>query len=446
MRVTGYSSNYNLSRAVVATSGMEEVVKCWSAQARDKFGFFVAAQPAVRAASSSTRRASPRRGVSPALSRRGNSPRRSPGRARSLAKERRGASRGKDRNRKEDREKDLRMKSPPLGPDRRKDSAAEINRGKNRERSPILRREDRQDDERRGGGREDRREDLKKREEEGKARRDKDWEERRGGKGGARGSSRGGNTIDDSRDLKFERSIDLKEELRRERIMREGSPLGGPRRGRGGRGMGRGGGRVELEEGWRNRNFQRSRSRDRQMASTSSGTKGESYENGSKGKVGERREEESGKVETEDNSKEETEALAEDFSDFGDSDDDILNQEDDSKDDVKEGDSKTSSRSGSPRGGIGRRKRGDQGVLDVLGKKGEEEEEEIVKGEQEAVVKSNARLADALGADWSVLLKPKEERKEREEGAARKRWSGAEIFRRIGLSKVDIVDNVNLTL
>ena len=92
---------------------------------------------------------------------------------RSLAKERRGASRGKDRNRKEDREKDLRMKSPPLGPDRRKDSAAEINRGKNRERSPILRREERQDDERRGGGREDRREDLKKREEEGKARRDK---------------------------------------------------------------------------------------------------------------------------------------------------------------------------------------------------------------------------------------------------------------------------------
>ena len=171
MRVTGYSSNYNLSRAVVATSGMEEVVKCWSAQARDKFGFFVAAQPAVlpdkekekspskkrsssrgskrrsgsrgskrkeerrredlavggragekrreksrerRAASPSTRRASPRRGVSPALSRRGNSPRRSPGRARSLAKERRGGSRGKDRNRKEDREKDLRMKSPPL--------------------------------------------------------------------------------------------------------------------------------------------------------------------------------------------------------------------------------------------------------------------------------------------------------------------------------------------
>merc|ERR1712012_1061141 len=117
-----------------------------------------------------------------------------------------------------------------------------------------------------------------------------------------------------------------------------------------------------------------------------------------------------------------------------------MGQEDDSKDDVKEGDSKTSSRSGSPRGGIGRRKRGDQGVLDVLGKKGEEEEEETVKGEQEAVVESNARLADALGADWSVLLKPKEERKEREEGAARKRWSGAEIFRRIGLSKVDIVD------
>ena len=32
MRVTGYSSNYNPRRAVVATSGMEEVVKFWSAQ------------------------------------------------------------------------------------------------------------------------------------------------------------------------------------------------------------------------------------------------------------------------------------------------------------------------------------------------------------------------------------------------------------------------------
>ena len=190
---------------------------------------------------------------------------------------------------------------------------------------------------------------------------------------------------------------------------------------------------MELEEGWRNRNIQRSRSGDRQLAGTSSGTgvKIEPYENASKGKSGEKREENTGKSEMENNSKEEPEALAEDFSDFGDSDDDILNQEEDSKDDGK--DSKTSSRSGSPRGGIGRRKRADQGVLEVLGEKGEEAEE--VKGEQEALVESNARLADALGADWSVLLKPREER--REEGAARKRWSGAEIFRRIGLSKVD---------
>jgi len=187
-----------------------------------------------------------------------------------------------------------------------------------------------------------------------------------------------------------------------------------------------------LEEGWRNRNLQRSRSGDRQLAGSSSsgtGVKMEPYENASKGKSGEKREDNTGKSEMENSSKEEPEALAEDFSDFGDSDDDILNQEEDSKDEGK--DSKTSSRSGSPRGGIGRRKRADQGVLEVLGEKGEEAEE--VKGEQEALVESNARLADALGADWSVLLKPREER--REEGAARKRWSGAEIFQRIGLSK-----------
>ena len=100
----------------------------------------------------------------------------------------------------------MRIKSPQPGPDRRKDSAAEINRGKNRERSPLLRREERvqQDEERRGSGREDRRDDLKKREEEGK-RREKDWDERRGAKGGIRGGARGGNMLDDSRDLKFER-------------------------------------------------------------------------------------------------------------------------------------------------------------------------------------------------------------------------------------------------
>ena len=214
--------------------------------------------------------------------------------------------------------------------------------------------------------------------------------------------------------------------------MRETSPSGGPRRGRGGRGMGRGNGRVELEEGWRNRNIQRSRSGDRQLAGTSSGVKMEPYDSASKSKGGDKREEDTGKTEMENTPKEEPEALAEDFSDFGDSDDDILNQEEDSKDEGK--DSKTSSRSGSPRGGIGRRKRGDQGVLEVLGEKGEEAEEEV-KGEQEALVESNARLADALGADWSVLLKPREEK--REEGAARKRWSGAEIFQRIGLSKVN---------
>ena len=214
--------------------------------------------------------------------------------------------------------------------------------------------------------------------------------------------------------------------------MRETSPSGGARRGRGGRGMGRGGnGRVELEEGWRNRNIQRSRSGDRQLAGN---VKMEPYDNASKSKGGEKREEDTGKTEMESNSKEEPEALAEDFSDFGDSDDDILNQEEDSKDEGK--DSKTSSRSGSPlRGGLGRRKRGDQGVLEVLEKEKGEEAEEEVKGEEEALVESNARLADALGADWSVLLKPREER--REEGAARKRWSGAEIFQRIGLSKVN---------
>lgn len=54
--------------------------------------------------------------------------------------------------------------------------------------------------------------------------------------------------------------------------------------------------------------------------------------------------------------------------------------------------------------------------------------------ESEETIKSNAKLADALGADWSQLI-PKEKPQLEETGDARKRWSFAEIIRRVGLSK-----------
>ena len=189
--------------------------------------------------------------------------------------------------------------------------------------------------------------------------------------------------------------------------------------------MGRGG-RVELEEGWRNRRRSRSGERPSEAKVQQVQQVQEPMEMLKSARSADRRaEEEEAAAREAEQGKEEAEALAEDFSDFGDSDEDILNQEEDHKEEgrVEEG---ASSRGASPRG---RKRR--EGVLEGLG--GGEEE----KGEQEEVVASNARLADALGADWSLLMKPKGEKaREVVEGAARKRWSGASIFARIGLSQV----------
>ena len=178
----------------------------------------------------------------------------------------------------------------------------------------------------------------------------------------------------------------MKDEMRRERMAREGSPRRGGGR-EGGRGGGRGmmrGGRVELEEGWRNR------PRSPLLPPSAGGgeVKLEPLDS-VKGGGSREAEEEEAMVKTEGPAsggvKEEPEALAEDFSDFGDSDDDILNQEDDSKEDVKgEVSSRPSSRGTSPRV---RKRRGDGGLEGVLGV----EEAGQEKGEAEELVKSNAR-------------------------------------------------------
>lgn len=121
------------------------------------------------------------------------------------------------------------------------------------------------------------------------------------------------------------------------------------------------------------------------------------------------------------------EDLAEDFSDFGDSDDDILNQEEsDSREggEVRDSDSRpTSGLSGKER-----KKDGDLGEFD------RDEATVSSANESEETLKTNARLADALGADWSQLLQ-KESPRVAERGDARKRWSLAEIIRRVGLSQ-----------
>ena len=131
------------------------------------------------------------------------------------------------------------------------------------------------------------------------------------------------------------------------------------------------------------------------------------------------------------NTKDDAEFLAEDFSDFGETDDEILNQEEtDSREggELRDGDSRPSSRLSQKEG---KRREGRDGVLADI------ETEDTNAGsanESEETIKTNAKVADALGADWSQLI-PKEKVKQEETGDARKRWSMAEIIKRIGLSK-----------
>ena len=113
------------------------------------------------------------------------------------------------------------------------------------------------------------------------------------------------------------------------------------------------------------------------------------------------------------------EDLAEDFSDFGDSDDDILNQEESDSRDLK--DSRPSSRLSQS-----------DDKKDDLDEFNDSNISSV--NESEETLKTNARVADALGADWSQLLS-KEKTPSSTPGDARKRWTLPEIIKRVGLSK-----------
>ena len=130
--------------------------------------------------------------------------------------------------------------------------------------------------------------------------------------------------------------------------------------------------------------------------------------------------------------RDDNEDLAEDFSDFGDSDDDILNQEEsDSREggELQNPDSRSTSRLSLKNDSEQKTETGDMADFD----RGDDTNLTSAN-ESEDTVKSNARLADALGADWSQLLQ-KENTKLPETGDARKRWSLAEIIRRNGLNQ-----------
>ena len=129
-------------------------------------------------------------------------------------------------------------------------------------------------------------------------------------------------------------------------------------------------------------------------------------------------------------SREEPVLSAEDFSDFGDSDDDILNQEED------EAGESAGAGPGSRPGTPGSPAAGRDGVLaDLQSDLGEA----AVDTEKEETVRSNARLADALGANWAELLGDKKDSQAGDtaavQGEARRRWTLPEVVRRTGLSR-----------
>jgi len=118
------------------------------------------------------------------------------------------------------------------------------------------------------------------------------------------------------------------------------------------------------------------------------------------------------------------EKIADDFSDFGESDDEILNQEED----------EVSERTGSRQSN---QSQGDKDDKDVLGQLGEGGDEDKMEGDDKGpeIGRENEKIADLLGVDWSQLMEQQDNRTSVQTGVARRNWTAPQIFRRIGLSK-----------
>lgn len=137
-----------------------------------------------------------------------------------------------------------------------------------------------------------------------------------------------------------------------------------------------------------------------------------------------------------DSSKDEHLNAAEEFSDFGESDDEILNQEEAAKANVEEETSeKLDIEKESDCDDEAALEEIDHDDSDVKAKESDllegisEEELDISDDEKDDKVK----VADALGVDWSQLITPMAVKEDREPGAFRKRWTPGAILSRVGL-------------
>jgi len=127
-------------------------------------------------------------------------------------------------------------------------------------------------------------------------------------------------------------------------------------------------------------------------------------------------------------------SAAEDFSDIGESDEEILNQDniEDLQEEKETEETNNDQKSPTPGANVDEASNHSDSKL---------EESELLEGisEEELDVSDDERdkvkLADALGVDWSQLITPKAAKETKPAGSFRKQWTPGAIFSRIGLPK-----------
>lgn len=128
-------------------------------------------------------------------------------------------------------------------------------------------------------------------------------------------------------------------------------------------------------------------------------------------------------------SEEQEVSAAEDFSDIGESDEEILNQGNNGEQIAEPA---PEDENESPAEDIGHNESSDSKVKESDLLEGISEEELDISDEEK---EEKVKVADALGVDWSQLITPKEVKEDKGPSSFRKQWTPGAIFARIGIPK-----------
>ena len=169
----------------------------------------------------------------------------------------------------------------------------------------------------------------------------------------------------------------------------------------------------------------------------------------------EKRDEEGEEDEEEGEAKDPPPIDAEAFSDFGESDDEILNKEAKPEEEEEEGEAKEEEEEENQATADGKekaeeegetqsrtREENDEGIKAIVKRKQEDgnilegiSDEDLDLSEDDEAKTVKAKMVDAIDVDWSQLMRKPTEKPPSSQGALKERWSLASIFNRIGLSK-----------